>query len=64
MKKGEGLTGQKKVSMVEALSQISEKDLAVNLNERERAYLDKARVAGEKAKETSFLMGGPIPLRK
>ncbi len=64
MKKEEKLAGRKKVSMVEALSQISEKDLEVNLNERERAYLDKARAAGEKARETSFRMGGPIPLHK
>ncbi len=64
MKEEERLAGQKKMSMVEALSQISEKDLAVDLNERERAYLDKARLAGEKARETSFRMGGPIPLHK
>lgn len=64
MKKEEGLTRGKKVSMVEALSQISEKDLEVNLNDRERAYLDEARAAGEKARETSFRMGGPIPLHE
>lgn len=49
-----------KKSIIESLSTITAADLSLKLNSREKDYLDQVRLADEKAKHTSFTLGGPI----